>query len=113
MSHNKRIRNGSPRSRARIPVVVKIPPPMMLLTRTQQAVNQPIVTGAVDGPCPELGFMERQCNRTGKDFRVISGLFFLCQLTYHRRAWRKPKQRKPGVEAEQSGGKSRPVHPSA
>ena len=25
------------------PVVVKMPPPMMLLTRTQEAVNQPIV----------------------------------------------------------------------
>ena len=41
-NHNRRISIGSPRSRAINPVVVKIPPPMMLLTSTQEAVNQPI-----------------------------------------------------------------------
>src|SRR5512147_1165871 len=41
--HRRRINRGSPRSRAINPVVVKIPPPMMLLTRRQLAVNQPMV----------------------------------------------------------------------
>jgi hypothetical protein len=41
-NHNRRISIGSPTSRAINPVVVKMPPPMMLLTNTQEAVNQPI-----------------------------------------------------------------------
>jgi hypothetical protein len=41
-NHNRRMSIGSPRSRAINPVVVKIPPPIMLLTSTQSAVNQPI-----------------------------------------------------------------------
>jgi len=40
-NHNRRIKGGSPTLRAINPVVVKIPPPMMLLTSTE-AVIQPI-----------------------------------------------------------------------
>ena len=41
-----RISHGSPRSRAMNPVVVKMPPPMTLLTSTQPAVNPPTSGGA-------------------------------------------------------------------
>src|SRR5512144_2934799 len=84
--HRRRINRGSPRSRAINPVVVKIPPPMILLTRRQLAVNQPMVWY---GLSDEVLF--------GSDARVMSGqcmllvakiarsrhLPFLAALAYH------------------------------
>src|SRR5918995_1074723 len=43
-AHSKRMNIGFPSSRAINPVVVKTPPPMILLTSRQLAVNQPIVS---------------------------------------------------------------------
>ena len=52
MNHKRRISIGSPRSRAINLVVVKIPFLMMLLTSTQEAVNQPIFCVADFRPNP-------------------------------------------------------------
>jgi len=49
MSQSDKISMGSPRSRAMNPVVVKMPPPIMLLISKQTAVNQPILERATDG----------------------------------------------------------------
>src|SRR5438445_10821108 len=77
-NHNRRISFGSPRSRAMNPVVVKIPPPMMLLTSTQEAVNHPIF-------CPEdfcpSSLIGKRLLLSPVDWS--RGLSFLPLLPYH------------------------------
>lgn len=86
MNQRSKIVIGSPISRARIPVVVKMPPPMMLLTRRQEAVNQPIVAGGLVecGDCRVACIMAR-CGsviRYDDDLRAV-GLFFPGRVAYH------------------------------
>src|SRR6476661_2757026 len=68
-SQSDRIRIGSPRSRAMNPVVVKMPPPIMLLTKTQEAVNQPILDCAAAWPRAAGSLM---CRRR-EDLKVLLG----------------------------------------
>ncbi len=53
MVHNIRMRTRFPRSRAKKPLVVKIPPPMTLLIRTQMAVKPLTWRERLDGGAPD------------------------------------------------------------
>src|SRR5690348_4534446 len=53
-SQSERMSVESPRSRAMNPVVVKMPPPIMLLIKTQEAVNQPILEREAESACRKV-----------------------------------------------------------
>jgi hypothetical protein len=60
------------------PVVVKIPPPMMLLTSTQEAVNHPIF--CTEDLCP-ISLIGKRLLLSAVDWN--RGLSFLPALPYH------------------------------
>src|SRR5215203_2117924 len=77
INHSSRMSQGSPRSRAIKPVVVKMPPPIILLTSTQEAVNQLIFIRRFNVINSAASVVFRQNKYEG------CRLSFLLRITYH------------------------------